>query len=296
MENSTEIVRLFIMATGFMMLFTLLLSLILAQVHKLFFVAEDNRITSIEELLPHTNCGACGYPGCFAFAEALVKGQTVPSKCSVSPLTQLEKIASFLNVAVGNTEKLIARLACAGADHVARNRVYYDGMETCQAAAQVSGGAKACTWGCLGFGDCKTVCNFNAIKMSEHHLPVVNEQLCTACGDCVKICPKDLFSLQAISHRLWIACRNEEAGDQLLQYCEVACTACARCAMDAADELIVMHNNLPTINYQKPHNTQIPMQRCPTGAIVWLNEDNRILTGTASKKTIRHQPLPATPS
>ena len=95
-------------------------------------------------------------------------------------------------------------------------------METCQAAAQVSGGAKACAWGCLGFGDCKTVCKFDAITMSKNNLPEVNEQLCTACGDCVKTCPKDLFSLQAINRRLWIACRNEEAGDNLLQYCEVA--------------------------------------------------------------------------
>ena len=57
MENSTERLRLFIMTIGFMMLLTLFLSLILAQIHKRFFVADDKRIAYVEKLLPHTNCG-----------------------------------------------------------------------------------------------------------------------------------------------------------------------------------------------------------------------------------------------
>jgi Na+-translocating ferredoxin:NAD+ oxidoreductase subunit B len=35
-------------------------------------VEEDPRVDAVEEMLPHTNCGACGFPGCHAFAEALV--------------------------------------------------------------------------------------------------------------------------------------------------------------------------------------------------------------------------------
>jgi len=130
--------------------------------------------------------------------------------------------------------------------------------------------------------------------MDSYGLPHVNEELCTGCGDCIKSCPKDLFSLQAISHRLWVACKNQEAGDALTKTCEVACTACGRCAMDAPEGLITMINNLPLIDYRLPHDTQTPIQRCPTGAIVWLDADGSIKKGYQSKKIIRHQPLPLT--
>jgi electron transport complex protein RnfB len=54
--------------------------LAIAQKHLL--VVEDTRIDDIEKLLPNYNCGACGTPGCHAFAEAIVDGEvTQLSKC-----------------------------------------------------------------------------------------------------------------------------------------------------------------------------------------------------------------------
>ncbi len=284
--------RSIITAFVFMGGLTALLAGILALVNSRFFVKEDKRIELVENMLPHTNCGACGYPGCHAFAEALIKQQTLPGQCNVSPIDAKKQIAEFLNIAVGQTEKVVARLACSGGDNVAHRRANYIGLPSCQAATQLCGGSKVCTWGCLGFGDCEAVCDFDAIKMSMGNLPQIDETLCTGCGDCVKTCPKDLFSLEPISYRLWVACKNQEAGDLLLDSCEVACTACGRCAMDAPEGLIVMNNNLPLIDYTLPHETQVPLQRCPTGAIVWLNTDNSISKGAESKKIIRHNPLP----
>ena len=43
-----------------------------------------------------------------------------------------------------------------------------------------------------------------------------------------------------------MACKNLEHGDEILENCEVACTACARCAMDAPG-LITMKDNLPVV-------------------------------------------------
>ncbi len=40
---------------------------LIAMVNKKFQVWEDPRIDDVEELLPSTNCGACGQPGCRAF-------------------------------------------------------------------------------------------------------------------------------------------------------------------------------------------------------------------------------------
>ena len=57
---------------------------ILAVAQRFLKVDEDPRIEATNELLPGTNCGACGQPGCLPFAEKLVAGEVKPSQCTVS--------------------------------------------------------------------------------------------------------------------------------------------------------------------------------------------------------------------
>ncbi len=274
---------------------TLVLASMLVLANRKLHVAEDPRIDAVEDMLPHTNCGACGFPGCRPFAEALVLGDTQPGKCSVSSEDGRARIASYLGVDVGAFDQRVARLACAGGSNVTRDHARYDGLESCAAAALVAGGGKGCFWGCLGFADCYEACDFDAIRMNRHDLPVVDEEKCTACGDCVDACPKDLFSLQLANRRLWVACKSLEAGDGVLEDCEVACTACGRCAMDAPD-LIRMENNLPVIDYSRAHDSRHPVQRCPTGAIVWLDAERGSIKGQAAKKIIRQGTRPGAPT
>ena len=271
----------------------LTLAIVLVVADKKLYVWEDPRIDLVQDMLPSANCGACGYPGCRPFAEALVGGQALPGKCTVSSEEGRLKIANYLGVDVGAANKRVARLACAGGTNVALNRANYHGVKTCQAATLISGGGKACFWGCLGHGDCEVSCDFDAITMNEHSLPVVDEDKCTACGDCVEACPKDLFSLHAVDHRLWVACKNLEHGDEVLVDCEVGCTACGKCAMDAPGTLIEMKHNLPVVNYSEAHNTRMPIERCPTGAIVWMDKSGPV-KGKEAKKIIRKGERPAT--
>lgn len=279
-----------LVAIGILAGLGLVFGLLLALADRYLRVEEDPRLERVEQLLPGSNCGACGQPGCRGLAEKIVAGEEKPSRCTVSSPEGLEAIADFLGVDVGAEEKRVARLACAGGSNVARSRAHYVGLGTCRAAAQVAGGGKACFWGCLGLGDCEVVCDFDAISMNAQSLPVVDEAKCTACGDCVEVCPKDLFSIHPASHRLWVACASLEAGDELLEDCEVACTACGRCAADAPG-LITMSNNLPVVDYGRSHATQVPIQRCPTGAIVWLDRQAGPIKGPAAKKIIRRGAL-----
>ncbi len=269
-----------------------LLAWLLAVANRRLYVYEDPRIAQVEELLPKSNCGACGTAGCRNFAEELVAGKIMPAKCTVSPPQMTGYIADFLGVAAGDVEKRVARLACAGGKHVARLRAHYDGLATCRAAATVGGGGKACVWGCLGLGDCEAVCDFDAIRMNQYGLPEVDTDKCTACGDCVVVCPKGLFSLHPLSHKLWVACKNHADGDTAERLCEVACTACGKCAVDSAPGLIKVENELATIDYgRNALATARSIERCPTGAIVWL-EGDQAARGRAAKKIIRITPLP----
>ena len=273
-----------------------LLAAVLAFANRKLHVAEDPRIEEVEGMLPATNCGACGCPGCRAFAESCVGGESNPAQCTVSSREMVAFIADYLGVEVGDEEKKVARLACAGGSHVARMKAEYAGMKTCRAAVTVGGGGKACSWGCLGLADCEVSCDFDAIHMDRHGLPVVDEDKCVACNDCVEACPLNLFSLEPVSHKLWVACKSLAEGDEALEDCDVACTGCARCSADAPDGLIKIVNNLAVVDYSKNLlATPLAIQRCPTGSIVWL-EDQKITKGAAAKKIIRKSALPVRPA
>ncbi len=278
-------------AAVFMALLGIVLGVVLAVASKKLAVEEDPRIDEVEEMLPHANCGACGFPGCRPFAEALVKGDVPPSKCTVSSKEGVAALAAFLGVDAGSSEKVVARLACAGGKNVARFKAAYTGQPSCRAAVAAGGGGKACAWGCLGLADCEVSCTFDAIHMNEQGLPVVDEDKCVACNDCVLACPLDLFSLMPVSQKLFVACKSLAEGDQALSECEVACTACGRCAADAPG-LVSIEQNLARVDYSKNSlATRFPIERCPTGAIVWI-EDQKFHKGAAAKKIIRKEPLP----
>lgn len=277
----------------FMGILGLLLSSMLAFANKKLWVFEDPRIDEIESMLPATNCGACGNAGCRPFAEALISGEVKPAQCTVSSPEMISEIADYLGVDIGDVAKRVARLACAGGSHVARNRARYKGLESCRAASVVSGGPKSCTWGCIGLADCAEVCDFDAITMDIHGLPVVDAEKCTACEDCVEICPKGLFSIQPADRRLWVACKNLEHGDMAEMECEVACTACERCAKDSPEGLITIQNNLAVVDYSKNSlASPVATERCPTGAIVWLDDDKGPVKGIYAKRIVRNGALP----
>lgn len=280
-------------AVAFMAALGLLLATILILANRRLYVYEDPRIDQIEDLLPRANCGACGTAGCRPFAEMLVKGEIAPGKCTVNSAAMNQVIANFLGVALGAGEKRVARLACAGGAHVAFLRASYAGVESCRGAALVSGGGKGCSWGCIGMGDCAEECDFDAIRLDRHGLPIVDESKCTACGDCVTVCPKDLFSLHAVSHRLWVACKNLDEGDEGEHECDVVCTACGRCAQDSPEGLITIRDNLAVVDYAKNAlASKVAIERCPTGAIVWMEADGRVIKGRDARKVVRKEALP----
>ncbi len=92
---------------------------LIALANRKLFVWEDPRIDSVNEFLPGTNCGACGFAGCHAFAEELVQGNTQPVVCTVMGPDDVTDVAEFLGVEAGEATQRVARLLCAGGCDVA---------------------------------------------------------------------------------------------------------------------------------------------------------------------------------
>lgn len=269
----------------------LVFAILIALANSKLRVWEDPRIGTVATMLPNANCGACGMPGCRAFAEKLVAGDVQPAGCNVATADERAAIAAYLGVDAGQAVKVVARMLCAGGTHVAMQQAQYRGHDTCAAAAAVAGGGKGCAWGCLGLADCVRSCTFGAMHMGDDGIPRIDPAACTACGDCVRACPKELLALHPVDRHLLVQCRSLLAGDEALDLCKVACNACGKCVMDAPPGLISVDSGVAVIDYDlnalaDPRATT----RCPTGAIVWLTAAQfatvPIATGTADTTSL----------
>ncbi len=249
------------------------LSLGLALAYRKLKVEIDPRIEAIATTLPQANCGACGFPGCQALAEALVKNKAPVNACPVGGNDTAAQIAAILGLEARPMIKKVARLHCRGGHEAAPQRSRYVGVNTCLAAHLV-GGYKLCTYGCLHFGDCVRACPFDAIHLASDGMPVIDEAKCTACGKCVEACPRGLLELHPVEENILVFCRNQDRPAVARKVCRYACIACNICVR-ACPEAIIMENNLARVVAEnKIPPEKIPaIEKCPTGAIGRLKKE-----------------------
>jgi len=252
-----------------------LFSLGLVFAYKKLRVYEDPNVDKVFEILPQGNCGACGYSGCRAFAEAVVKGEATPDNCLVGGEDVTNKIAEILGIKVKEVIKKVARVHCRGTPETAKSKGIYLGIQTCE-AAHLIGGNIQCSWGCLGLGDCARACPFDEIYMNEDNLPVISEDKCTGCGICVEACPRNIIELHPVSEKVFVFCRSQERGPTSKKVCKNACIACGICAR-ACPEGIILQNNLAKIIDHEKITPEIilELEKCPTGAIGCIKETER---------------------
>lgn len=74
----------------------LLFGLVLAFASKKFSIEKDDRVHLVREALPGANCGACGFAGCDAFSEAVVKGEASVNGCPVGKAPVAKKLAEIM--------------------------------------------------------------------------------------------------------------------------------------------------------------------------------------------------------
>ena len=257
----------------------LLAAVVLYVVSRRFAVSEDPRIKTVQECLPGANCGGCGFAGCAALAEALVKGadagQTEGLRCPVGGDVAMGRIAEVLGISQQAAEPMVAVVRCSG---TCANRVQtavYDGLRTCAAVNAAGAGETGCGYGCLGCGDCVGACQFGGISInSETGLPEIDESLCTGCGGCAKACPRHVIELRRRGpkgRRVYVSCVNHDRGPVARKSCQAACIGCGKCERVCPFGAITVSGNLSYIDYTKCRMCTKCVAECPTGAIVKVN-------------------------
>ena len=255
-----------------------------------FAVRTDPRVVQVMSALPQANCGGCGYPGCSGLAGALVKAADKGSlnglACPVGGQDTMGKIADILGVGNVQSDPMIAVVRCAGSYQKRKLMAEYSGLATCAAVNMCGTGETACGYGCLGCGDCVATCSFGALSIdSLTRLPVVDENKCTACGACVKACPRNIIELRKKGlrdRRVYIPCMNHDRGPVAMRACDVSCIGCGKCKKECRFDAIVVENNLAYIDSNKCRLCRKCEKVCPRNIITAVNFPVRKIVGNGS--------------
>lgn len=246
----------------------LIFGIVLGYAAKKFAVEVDARVPLVRDCLPGANCGACGFAGCDAYAQAVVDGVAAANCCVPGGANVVKKIATVMGVEASLAEPQKAFVKCAGNCNNAKQKGDYYGTLDCREAVVLpGGGSKACAYGCLGLGSCVKSCKFGAMTITNG-IVEINEAACVGCGACVKACPKDVIQLMPASEVIRVACNSKDKLKEVKDTCLVGCITCGICGKNCPTEAITFENNLPKIDKEKCVKCLICTQKCPTKAII----------------------------
>jgi electron transport complex protein RnfB len=233
-----------------MALLGLVFGIVLSFAAKKFQVDVDERVANVRAALPGANCGACGYVGCDAFAEAVVAGKTPPNGCRAGGAGAAAAIGEALGIEVTPAAPMVACVICQGTAGVAKDRYKYDGYRSCRVAASLSGGPKECRFACIGLGDCAYNCKFGAITMRDG-IAYIDKNICAGCGTCAGICPRRVIELKPLNAQVLVRCRNSDVAREARSVCTRACIGCGRCVKECAYDAIHVEDGFARIDSAK---------------------------------------------
>ena len=238
-------------------------ALLLVLASKYMAVPVDERFPAIRGCLPGANCGACGYAGCDGYANALTAGEESKiNKCIAGGKSVAMALADTMGVEFEAVAEVNAYVLCSGSCKVTDKKADYTGTRTCAAAKLLHSGDGACRYGCLGYGDCASVCHEHAINI-VNGVARINDIRCMGCGACVRTCPQQIITVLPKNIEQFVGCSNHDRGPAVKAVCSAGCIGCGLCAKKCPQGAITMKSNLPFIDYNKCIGCIECMDACP---------------------------------
>ncbi|MBK8815834.1 MAG: electron transport complex subunit RsxB [Methylococcaceae bacterium] len=148
----------------------LVLGLSLGVAGKYLKVESDPLIEKIEALMPGSQCGQCGFPGCKPAAEALVAGTAPVTLCPPGGTSLVEQLAKLLSIEVDLSQSKDAELMVARVSEAT----------------------------CTGCTRCFKVCPTDAIVGAPKQIHAVVADACIACEKCVTVCPTECLQMHPV--------------------------------------------------------------------------------------------------
>lgn len=142
-----------------------------------FKVEGDPLVEQIDGLLPQTQCGQCGYPGCRPYAEAIANGDDI-NKCPPGGHTTIQELANLLDVPAPDLDE-----------------EHGEESETKKVAIIREDE-------CIGCTKCIQACPVDAILGAAKQMHTVIASECTGCDLCVEPCPVDCIDMVPVEKGL----------------------------------------------------------------------------------------------
>lgn len=144
------------------------IGLILGFSAKLFAVEDENPlIKEIESLLPASQCGQCGFPGCSSAAKAIVEGEAEVNCCPPGGRALTEKLAGIMGVDMDTIGEIAEPQVAAINEEL-----------------------------CTGCTKCFKACPTDAVVGANGQIHVVLQSACTGCKKCMEACPESCISME----------------------------------------------------------------------------------------------------
>ncbi|WP_028456061.1 electron transport complex subunit RsxB [Chitinilyticum litopenaei] len=163
----------FLLAVALMALLAILLGAVLGWAAIKYKVDEDPLVDKIDAILPQTQCGQCGYPGCKPYATAIADGEADINQCPPGGDDGVRKLADLLGV---EFKPLNAE----------------NGEEKPKSVAIIDENT------CIGCTLCIQACPVDAIVGAAKHMHTIIESECTGCELCLAPCPVDCISMVTV--------------------------------------------------------------------------------------------------
>lgn len=157
----------------------LVLGLGLGVADRIFKVEVNPFIAEVESMMPGSNCGQCGFPGCAAAARAIAEGEATVTCCPPGGKNLAAALATRLGVSIDLSQ------------------VKDEGPKIAVVAEEL----------CIGCCRCSKVCPTDALIGAAKQIHDVLREACTGCSNCIEKCPTEALTMKPVpvtlQHWIW---------------------------------------------------------------------------------------------